>query len=82
MHSIMNDWQQTRRNRGEARLSIDSAATGNAVRNITTTRGRASNRLSRSSMNRTSSVYGTEPQTPRAQFHWTKRLDIRRYLDV
>ena len=69
MHSIMNDWQQTRRNRGEARLSIDSAATGNAVRNITTTRGRASNRLSRSSMNRTSSVYGTEPQTPRAQFH-------------
>ncbi|CAN9414300.1 unnamed protein product [Alternaria alternata] len=32
MHNMMNDWQQIRRNRAEARLSIDSAATGNAVR--------------------------------------------------
>jgi hypothetical protein len=67
MHSIVNDWQQVHRNRAEARLSTDSAATGNAVRNITTTRGRANNRLSRSSMNRVPSVYGIEPQTSRVQ---------------
>jgi hypothetical protein len=72
LHSIVSDWQQIRRNRAEARLSIDSAATGNAVRSITTARGRANNRLSRTSVNRTSSAYGTDPQTSPVQLRVDK----------
>jgi len=54
-------------NRVEARSSIDSTATGGAVRSMTMGRGRADDRLSRTSVNQTSSVYGTEPATPRTQ---------------
>ncbi|CAO2652597.1 Nn.00g008800.m01.CDS01 [Neocucurbitaria sp. VM-36] len=49
-HSIVQNWQQIRQNRAEARWSFDSAATGGAVRSIPSARGRALNRLSRSSM--------------------------------
>jgi hypothetical protein len=55
LHNIVNDWQQSRRN---LRLSIDSAATGGAVRGSTTGRARTSIRLSRHSL-------GTEPTTSR-----------------
>jgi hypothetical protein len=65
--SIVQDWSQVRRNRAEVRRSIDSTATGGAIRSITTARTHAYNRLSRNSMNRASSVYGTEPTTSRAQ---------------
>lgn len=71
VRSVVQDWSQVHRNRAEARRSIDSTLTGANVRSITTTRTHAPNRLSRSSMYRTPSVYGTEPPTSRAQL----RLD-------
>ncbi|KAF1844350.1 uncharacterized protein K460DRAFT_247010, partial [Cucurbitaria berberidis CBS 394.84] len=49
---VVQDWQQIRQNRAEARRSFDSAATGGAVRSITAARGRGPNRLSRTSMGR------------------------------
>jgi len=65
-HSL-NFAMQASWNRTEARRSIDSTATGGAVRSMTTGRGRADDRLSRTSVNRTSSINGTEPPTPRTQ---------------
>jgi hypothetical protein len=67
MCSTVHDWSQIHRNRAEARRSIDSTMTGGNVRSIITARNHASNRLSRSSMHRASSVYGTEPTTSRVQ---------------
>lgn len=79
MHSIVHEWQQYARNRAEVRLSIDSAATGGAIRNIAMGRARASNRLSRNSMNRASYFYDTELGGSRVQLPVameTERSDI------
>jgi hypothetical protein len=65
LHNIVNDWQQSRRN---LRLSIDSAATGGAVRGSTTGRARASIRLSRHSM-------GTEPTTSRVHLPVAEEME-------
>ncbi|KAH6872696.1 hypothetical protein BKA58DRAFT_400899 [Alternaria rosae] len=67
MHSVVHEWQQHVRNRAEVRLSIDSAATGGAVRNIAVARARANNRLSRNSMSRASYLYDTELGGSRVQ---------------
>ncbi|RMZ70781.1 hypothetical protein GMOD_00008412 [Pyrenophora seminiperda CCB06] len=65
-HSL-NYAMQAHWSRAEARRSIDSNTTGGAVRSMTTGRGHAENRLSYPLLNRTSSVYDTEPPTPRTQ---------------
>ncbi|KAI1555312.1 hypothetical protein PtrSN002B_003155 [Pyrenophora tritici-repentis] len=62
-HSL-NLAMQANLNRAEVRRSIESTTTGGAVRSIATGR-RADNVLPRTSMHRTSSVYDTEPPTPR-----------------
>ncbi|EMD94768.1 hypothetical protein COCC4DRAFT_176626 [Bipolaris maydis ATCC 48331] len=64
--NVVHDWSQIQRNRAEARRSIDSTATGGAVRSIAA-RSHAYNRLSRNSLNHASSFYGTEPTTSRDQ---------------
>ncbi|XP_014558898.1 hypothetical protein COCVIDRAFT_24629 [Bipolaris victoriae FI3] len=64
--NVVHDWSQIQRNRAEARRSIDSTATGGAVRSIAA-RSHAYNHLSRNSINRASSFYGTEPTTSRDQ---------------
>ncbi|KAH7389876.1 hypothetical protein BKA66DRAFT_568793 [Pyrenochaeta sp. MPI-SDFR-AT-0127] len=64
-HSIAQNWQQIMQHRMEARRSFDSTATVN-VRSITSPRGRAQNRLSRTSA-RASSIYVTEPSVSQVQ---------------
>lgn len=64
--NIVHDWSQIQRNRAEARRSMDSTATGGAVRSIAA-RSHAYNRLSRNSINHTSSFYSTEPTASRDQ---------------
>ncbi|KAE8833279.1 hypothetical protein HRS9139_05098 [Pyrenophora teres f. teres] len=63
-HSL-NLAMQANWNRAEGRRSIESTTTGGLVRSMATGRGRADNRLSRTSWNQTSSVSDTEPPTTR-----------------
>lgn len=70
----VQDWSQIHQSRAEARRSVDSTATGGAVRSITTPRNHA-HRLSRNSIHRTSSVYGTEPATSRAQLRLNEEAE-------
>lgn len=70
MQSAIQDWAHVRRNRAEARRSIDSTATGGAVRSIT-----AHNRLSRTSMHRASSVYGVDPASSQVQVRIDEESD-------
>ncbi|EUC45488.1 hypothetical protein COCMIDRAFT_95393 [Bipolaris oryzae ATCC 44560] len=72
--NVVHDWSQIQRNRAEARRSIDSTATGGAVRSIAA-RSHAYNRLSRNSINRASSFYGTEPTTSRDQLQTSEEAE-------